>query len=81
MAIRPPPAPVKFVVPSPVRLGAGESVQVELMKPRVAAKARSIVTFEAMPDHGLNLQYQGQDCNQLNGTAGAQSPRRISISD
>jgi hypothetical protein len=70
-AIRPPPAPVKFVVPSPVRLGAGESVQVELLKPKAAAKARSIVTFEAMPDPGLNLQYQGQDCNQLNGTAGA----------
>jgi hypothetical protein len=61
-------SPVRFVVPSPVHLGAGEAVQVELVPTRTAAKARSIVTYEPEPD--ASSQYQGYpatDCNQQAG--------------
>jgi hypothetical protein len=58
--------PSRFTVPGVVRLAAGETVQVELMAPRVAAKVRPVVTFEAMPDPSANFQqFQAVDCNQL----------------
>lgn len=68
--LHPAATPTRFVVPSAVRLGSGESVQVELMKPRTAAKARSVITFEAMADPSPNYQtYVNSDCSQLNATA------------
>ncbi len=58
----------KFAVPAPVRLGNGETVQVELMPPRTGAKVRPVVAFEAMPDPSANFQAFAQtDCSQLNG--------------
>ncbi|MEO8552662.1 MAG: hypothetical protein ABI678_21945 [Kofleriaceae bacterium] len=64
-------APTRFVVPSAVRLGTGESVQVELFPPRTNAKARSVVTFEAMPDPSASFQqFQAVDCNQLSASVG-----------
>jgi hypothetical protein len=58
--------PTRFAVPGAVRLGAGETVQVELMPPRVGAKVRPVVTFEAMADPSANFQqFQAVDCNQL----------------
>jgi len=63
--------PTRFTVPSPVKLGSGESVQVELFQPRMAAKARSVVTFEAMTDPSANFQqFQAVDCNQLSTSTG-----------
>jgi hypothetical protein len=68
---RVPSAPIRFVVPNAVKLGSGESVQVELLPPRVAAKARSAVTFEAMTDPSGNFQtFQATDCNQLSTSTG-----------
>jgi hypothetical protein len=69
--VRPGTAPVHFVVPAQVRLGHGEAVQVELLPRRVAAKARSVILYEAMPDPSANFQaFPGADCNQFNGTGG-----------
>jgi hypothetical protein len=61
-------APSRFTVPSPVRLGNGESVQVELVPARRGAKARAVVAWEAMADPSANFQaYPGSDCS-LNAT-------------
>ena len=61
----------RFVVPTPVRLGNGESVQVELMTPRSGAKARPVIAFESMPDPSANFQaYPGTDCNQFSTAVG-----------
>jgi len=69
---KPAAAPTRFVVPSAVRLGTGESVQVELFPPRANAKARSVVTFEAMPDPSASFQqFQAVDCNQLSASVGS----------
>ncbi|MFT3696342.1 MAG: DUF2642 domain-containing protein [Kofleriaceae bacterium] len=63
--------PTRFTVPSTVRLGAGESVQVELFPQRQGAKARSVVVFEAVPDQSASFQqFQAVDCNQLSISAG-----------
>ena len=72
--------PMRFVVPTGVRIGNGESVQVELVPPRVHAKARSVVTFEAMPDPSVNFQaYPATDCNQLNAGGGATSRAEVAV--
>ena len=67
--VTPPHTPAqatRFVVPAAVRLGSGESVQVELMPPRTNAKAHPVIAFEAMPDPSASFQaYPGTDCNQL----------------
>jgi hypothetical protein len=79
-APHPPPATTRFVVPTPVRIGNGESVQVELMQPRVAAKARSVVTFEAMPDPSAGFQtYPGSDCNQLSASNPGTSHAEVAL--
>jgi hypothetical protein len=64
----PAPAPTRYTIASGVHLGAGQSVQVELLPTRLAAKARSVITYEAMPDPSLGFQaYPNTDCNQFNG--------------
>lgn len=61
----------RFTVPSAVRLGAGESVQVELFPRKQNATARSVVVFEAVPDQSASFQqFQAVDCNQLSVSAG-----------
>jgi hypothetical protein len=63
-----PPAPVRYVIPTPVHLGAGQSVQVELLPSKQKAKARTVITYEAMPDPSPSFQaYPNTDCNQFNG--------------
>jgi hypothetical protein len=63
--------PPRFTVPAAVRIGNGESVQVELMKPRSGVKVRSVVAFEAMPDPSAAYQSSpAEDCSQ-NGNGGA----------
>lgn len=75
---RPPLAsPTRYVIPTRVRLGASESVQVELLPPRTRAKARAVVVFEALPDPALDPTYAQSavvpdvDCNKWNGGGGA----------
>jgi hypothetical protein len=66
---RPSPAPDRFTVPAAVRLGTGDTVQLELMPPRLAAKVRPIVTYEAMPDPAAEYQTDPNvDCTAFNGT-------------
>jgi hypothetical protein len=53
-----------------VRLGAGDSVQVELVPARVGAKAQPIVLYEAMEDPSSGFQeYPGADCTENNGSS------------
>ena len=79
-AMRPVAPPQRFAVPGPVHIGAGESVQVELVKPRVGAKARSVVTFESIPDTSASFQaYPGVDCNQWNTSTGASGRAEVAI--
>jgi hypothetical protein len=78
--IRPAPPPAAFAVPSRVRLGAGEAVQVELIAPRVAAKARSVITYEAMPDPSPSFQaFPGADCNQFSGVERGNGHAEIAV--
>jgi hypothetical protein len=75
---RPPPA--RFTVPSQVRIGHGEAVQVELIPPRLRAPARSVIMFEAMPDPSSNFQaYPGADCNQFNGAGPGSGRAEIAV--
>jgi len=72
--------PARFVVPAQVRIGHGESVQVELMARRVAARARSVITYEAMPDPSPAFQANpGADCNQFNGGGPASGRAEIAV--
>jgi hypothetical protein len=77
LAPRPTVTPqLRFVVPSAVRLGVGETVQVELAPPRVRVKPRSVVTYEAMPDPAASpgfttgLVMPMTDCNMWNSGGG-----------
>ena len=66
---RPPPTPLRFTMPNPIKLAAGDSVQVELVPARVGAKVRPVVTFEAMQDPAAGYQeYPGADCTENNGS-------------
>ena len=60
--------PVRYAIATPVHLGAGQSVQVELLPARQKAKSRTVITYEAMPDPSPGFQaYPNTDCNQFNG--------------
>ncbi len=62
------PGPLRFTVPSPVRLAAGDAVQVELFPARVAAKVVPVVTYEAMEDPSSGYQeFPGADCTEYSG--------------
>ena len=62
------PGPLRFTVPSPVRLAAGDAIQVELFPARVAAKATPVVAFEAMEDPSEGYQdIPGSDCTEYAG--------------
>ena len=73
------PNGTRFTVPGSVRLGTGESVQVELFPPRTNAKARTVVVFEATPDQSASFQqFQAVDCNQSSASVGT-SKSEVSI--
>jgi len=79
-ASRPAPAAVRYALPNAVRLNAGDSVQVALVPARVAAKARSVVTYEAMTDPSPQYQsFPNIDCTAFNGTAGGNGRSEIAI--
>lgn len=73
MPVRQTAPPVRFTVPTPVHVGNGEAVQVELMAPRIAAKARSVVTYDPLPtaeQMAINYQqFPATDCTMLTQTA------------
>ena len=60
--------PLRFTVPNPVRIAAGDSVQVELVPARVATKVLPVVTYEAMEDPSSGYQdTPGEDCTEYSG--------------
>lgn len=72
MPLRQTTPPTRFTVPNLVNVGSGESVQVELAPPKIAAKARSVVTYDAMPSaEQMAISYQqfpATDCTMLTQT-------------
>ena len=76
----PSPTPARYTIATPVHLGSGQSVQVELIPTKQAAKARSVVTYEAMPDPSLGFQaYPNTDCNQFNGVGMGNGRAEVAI--
>lgn len=60
--------PLRFTVPHPVRLGAGDAVQVELVPARIAAKVVPVVSYEAMEDPSSGYtEVPGADCSEYSG--------------
>jgi hypothetical protein len=60
--------PIRYAIATPVHLGAGQSVQVELLPTKQKAKSRTVIAYEAMPDPSPGFQaYPNTDCNQFNG--------------
>src|ERR1043166_8065978 len=49
------PPPARFHIAAPVRIGRGDSVQVELA-PRRVAPVRPVILYEAMPDPSPQFQ-------------------------
>ncbi len=73
-------SPLRYMMKAPVHIGAGQSVQVELLPPKLGAKARSVVTYEAMPDPSLGFQtYANTDCNQFNGAGMSAGRAEIAV--
>jgi hypothetical protein len=71
-APRPQTPTTSYTVPRRVKLGKGESMQVELMPSKSAAKTSKVVLFELIADQSMNYQgYPQQDCYAFTG---AQSP-------
>lgn len=63
-----PQTPQRFTLASPVRMGANENVQVELVPAKIGIKPRAVVAFEAMIDPSADYQaYPNTDCSQYNG--------------
>jgi len=80
LPVRPAQPPGRYAVPSHVHLGAGESVQVELIPRRTAAKARTVVAYEAMQDLSASFQlYPASDCTQLSNTPAGQGRSDLAL--
>lgn len=80
MRSAPAPVPVRYKIATPVHLGSGQSVQVELLPAKQNAKARSVVTYEAMPDPSMGFQaYPNTDCNQFNGVGMGNGRAEIAV--
>jgi hypothetical protein len=63
VAQRPATPTTSYTVPRRVKLGKGESVQVELMPAKTAAKTTKVVLLELAQDQSINYQgYPAQDC-------------------
>lgn len=79
-ALRAPPPALRFIVPSPIKLVAGDSVQVELTPSRTAAKVRPVIAYEATTDLSLGHQEEvNQDCTYNNGVGMGQGRSEAAI--
>lgn len=59
---------LRFTIPNPVRLAAGDAVQLELLPARTALKVQPVVTYEAMEDPSSGYQEApGIDCTEYSG--------------
>lgn len=76
----PAPTPTRYTIATPVHLGSGQAVQVALFPTKQNAKARTVVTYEAMPDPSLGFQaYPNTDCNQFNGVGMGNGRAEVAI--
>jgi hypothetical protein len=67
---KPGAGPTRFAISKPVHIGENESVQVELLPPRLHVKAHTVVTYEAIPD--VSAVYRNSpstECSNVPGTA------------
>jgi hypothetical protein len=75
--------PTRFTVPTPIHVGNGESVQVELMPVKLGAKARSVVTYDPVPTaEQLAISYQqfpAMDCTMLTQTAPGTGQAQVAV--
>lgn len=63
--------PARYVIAQPVKLLAGQQVQVPLVPPQHKATAKTIVLYEAIPDLSAGFQgYANTDCSQYNANTG-----------
>ena len=75
-----PTLPVRFAPTQPVRLAAGDSIQVPLVPAKAGAKVRSVIAYEAMPDPTVAYQSEvGIDCSSFNGNGTAQGRAEVAI--
>ena len=75
--------PVRFTVPTLLHVGNGESVQVELITPKLGAKAKSVVVFDALTSFEQHAntyhQFPATDCSMLTQVAPGQSRAEVAI--
>ena len=77
---KPAPGALRFVVPNPVRLGAGDAVQVELVPAHTATKAQPVVAYEAMEDPSAGYQeFPGADCTENSANSGGTSELALEV--
>jgi hypothetical protein len=63
--------PARYVIAQPVKLSAGQQVQVPLVPAQQKATAKTIVLYEAIPDLSAGFQgYANTDCTQYNANTG-----------
>lgn len=77
-------APVtRYTVPSLVHVGNGESVQVELMPTKLAAKARSVIVYNAAPQAEQQMPsyqtYPNTDCSMLSSTPAGTGRAEVAV--
>ncbi|HET7499710.1 MAG TPA: hypothetical protein VFK02_01860 [Kofleriaceae bacterium] len=73
------PPPERFHIAAPVRIGRGDSVQVELA-PRRIAPVRPVILYEAMPDPSQQFQATpGIECNQFNGVGATNGHTEVAL--
>jgi hypothetical protein len=79
-ALRAPPTPLRFNMNQPLKLGAGDSVQVELTPSRTGAKVRPVITYEATSDLSSGYQEEAnQDCTYNNGVGMGSGRSEVAI--
>lgn len=64
-------SPARYVIAQPVKLLAGQQVQVPLVAAQRKATAKTVVLYEAIPDLSAGFQgYANTDCAQYNANTG-----------
>jgi hypothetical protein len=64
-------SPARYVIAQPVKLVAGQQVQVPLVPAQRKATAKTLVLYEAIPDLSAGFQgYANTDCSQYNANTG-----------
>jgi hypothetical protein len=74
------PQPRRFAMGAPIKLGANDAVQVELMPARVGAKTRTLIAYEAMPDPSASTTTDANlECTSFNGSGMGTGKAEIAV--